>query len=265
MKRGWLAVLPVLGLLAIYAGIAGAQGGTETTGETAADTAAKPAASSGGMQTSQRYGFSIALPSGGRVLTPEDGAAWPWPSTPSAAFHWYGGSAVKEVIVHCYEFQSPVSEGTFREFKAKLVENFQMIDKAKEEAKANDKTAQVKEAVGVKDKKSFVLGDSTSGGGINTAIEANDGSRWNLLAVKDQRKDEAAPLGYAILSTYGANRVYSITLIYSGDLTAEIKGVGSTVYNSLRDPLVTGPFGMEPIVPLIQGQTAAAAPAGRPS
>lgn len=245
MTRGWIGLLALLLLLALYAGSVTAQNGSENgdnSTETANETVPGVKPGSGGMQTSQKFGFSIALPNGGTVLSPET-EGWPWPGQPSAAFHWYGSGAIKEVIVHCHEFQSPVSQATFNEFKTALQQNFMILDKAREEAKAQDKTAQLKDAVGVKEKKSFILSDPTSGGGVNTPVDTADGSRWNLLAVTDQRSEE--PVNYSILTTFGANRIYSVTLIHDGALTQAVKDAGGTVINSLSDPAVSGPFGME--------------------
>jgi hypothetical protein len=244
MKRGWLSLFALLLLLAMYAGTVVAQNGTngDNTTETAQAATDPIKPGSGGMQTSAKFGFNIALPSGGTTLSPET-EGWPWPNQTSAAFHWYGPGAVKEVIVHCHEFQSPVSQATFNEFKTALQQNFTILDRAREEEKAKDKTAQLKDAMGVKEKKSFILGDPGTGG-INTAIDAADGSRWNLLAVTDQR-NESTPISYSILTTFGANRIYSVTLIYNGNLTQEIKDTGGSIINSLSDPTVSGPFGME--------------------
>jgi hypothetical protein len=300
MERGLRGLVLVVMLLALGA-IAWAQGGA-TPGEGAGQDAAAPPPSaplSYNTVTSMRYGFSIALPALGTILTPES-SNWPWadldetmtvtededadtsapktakarpgaklppgktqpakgaaatppdttpdvPASPSrtlhsgVAFHWYGTGPVKEVLVHCYSFQTQVMDVTFKSFTDALHQDFTAADREKEEKKAQDKTAAVKKAVGMdKDLPDFVVTPATP-------PQTTDGSRWTGINVKDQR-DPESPVYYSILSTYGGNRVYSVTLFYMTPRNQAIENTGGAIINTLRSPDMTGPYGVEPII-----------------
>jgi hypothetical protein len=251
MKRGMLGFVPaLLALLAALAVAAWAQGDNKegSTTSAAGGSSAPPAAASGGFatQTSDQFGISVALPSGGTLLTPQS-PDWPWQSVPEMAYHWYGGnSGVKEVLVHVYTFQLPVTQATFTDFTGALKDDFQSMDKQEADEMAKDKTASLKQAIGVeKPKVHFKLGDDQ--GKINARWELG-GNVWNHLAVKDMRNDKQ-PVNYSILSTFYGNKVYSITLIYLTDLNPQVKSFAEQVMGSFKVAGATAPLGVEQAMP----------------
>jgi hypothetical protein len=241
MKRGMLGFVPAL--LVMLAVAAWAQGDKTAPkeGAPAGAPAAPPAASAGPLQSvTSPLGFSISLPSGGTLMTP-DSPDWPWASVKEMAYHWMGGgSGVKEILVHVYTFQLPVTQASFKDFTGALLDDFQALDKKDQEEREKDKASQIKQAIGMdKALTHFKFGERNATWDVN-------GNVWNHLEVKDLRNPKQA-VNYSILSSFSGNKVYTVTMIYP-TYNDQVKSFAQSVVGSLKVDGALGPLGVEQMI-----------------
>lgn len=145
--------------------------------------------------------FSLDLPPGGEVLTPDSEG---WDNEPEVAFEWYGADSDPVTLIQgrVDDLGAEIDEETFGVFCSALLENWSADGDKYEVVTSN---------------KSMPIG----------------GRKWNLIEISDS-SDEETRVYYSVFSTYSGTKIYTISLYYLKPLSNAVQDFGKPVIQSFK-------------------------------
>jgi len=159
----------------------------------------EPAAASGSgyeQYTAANFGFSVALPDHGSLMTPESTG---WENEKEVAFEWYGdeNDPVSLIQARVDDLGAAIEGDTFKIFCDTLLENW-----------TTDATSYQVETA--------------------NSIVPIAGNNWNLIEVADSSNKEAK-VYYSVFSTYKGSKIYTISFYYLKPVSEEVQSFGKPV------------------------------------